>query len=217
MSKDKGITSANTSTSIENLQNPLVLPDKVTLGWLVHHVPLTFWFWLVGIVIVTFTIGVTVGQTTFIKELLGKKTEASQSQNSPSQETKDSPKNNSSNKGDPELKMSEPTPLQINEEIEKVPPLQRQDVVRRYEGIKVDWELIFSSARQGNKDLAVVILDSSPEKLNPLSVRCVVKLSDHKELSIMRPGKKVRVTGTISNIEPMLYVELKDVQLTYLN
>lgn len=226
MSKDKNtnvqpinvdateVRSTNTNTSTNTQQNnPLVLPEKVTMVWLVHHVPIAFWLWLAGIIIAIFIVGATVGQTTFIKEILGKKTETSQSQNS-----KDSSQNSSAKKDDLELKMSEPTPMQIYEEIDKVPPLQRQDVARRYIGIKVDWELIFSSASLIEKDQAVILFDSAPaNKVNLMSVRCLVKLSDYQELSIMKSGKKVRVTGTISGIGLLLFVELKDVKLTYLN
>jgi hypothetical protein len=226
MSKDKdgtaqpkntnagGPDSVSTNTPIGN---PLMPPDKVTLYWLVHHVPLTLWFWLIGIIIGTFTVGVTVGQTTFVKELLGKKIETSQSQDSASRETNDSPKDSFTKKDGLEPKMSEPTPMQIYEEINKVPPLQGKDVARHYEGIKVDWELIFSSASQKENGFVLVLFEISPNRPGPINVGCAVKLSDYKELSIIRPGKKVRVTGAISHIEPGLFIQLKDVQLTYIN
>lgn len=34
------------------------LPDKVTLSWLVRHVPVKFWIWLIGIVTAAFGVGV---------------------------------------------------------------------------------------------------------------------------------------------------------------
>lgn len=34
------------------------LPDKVTLSWLVRHVPIKFWLWLIGIVTAAFGVGV---------------------------------------------------------------------------------------------------------------------------------------------------------------
>ena len=60
---------ANLSVSTKEQE----LPDKVTLTWLMQHVPVSFWLWLGGILITTIIIGVTLGQTSFAKELLGKR------------------------------------------------------------------------------------------------------------------------------------------------
>jgi Carboxypeptidase regulatory-like domain len=49
------------------------LPDKLTAAWLWHHAPMHFWFWGVGIIVASFLAGATLGQTTFVQELLGKK------------------------------------------------------------------------------------------------------------------------------------------------
>jgi hypothetical protein len=46
--------------------------EKITLLWLVHHVPLKLWISAFGIVAVVFLAGVQVGQTGFLRELLGK-------------------------------------------------------------------------------------------------------------------------------------------------
>lgn len=54
------------------------LPEKITAAWLYKHAPVHFWFSAFGIIIASFLAGATVGQTTFIQELLGKK----QTQNS---------------------------------------------------------------------------------------------------------------------------------------
>lgn len=37
------------------------LPEKVTLNWLVQHVPMRFWFWLVGLLAAAFAAGVRWG------------------------------------------------------------------------------------------------------------------------------------------------------------
>jgi len=37
-------------------------PDKVTLAWLFHNVPIKFWWWLAGILIAAFILGITIGQ-----------------------------------------------------------------------------------------------------------------------------------------------------------
>jgi hypothetical protein len=47
-------------------------PEKVTIRWLLEHVPWQTWIWLAGAMLAIFTLGVTMGQTTFIKQLFYK-------------------------------------------------------------------------------------------------------------------------------------------------
>jgi hypothetical protein len=120
------------------------------MAWLVHNVPVTFWVWFAGLLIGAIVIGITVGQTTLVKELF-KKSEPMQVPQLSSQVTKSTPKdgptNDSATKSEGAvpnpLRMSEPTPMQIIEAINNAPPLQQKDLMRHYEGIKVDWELFF--------------------------------------------------------------------------
>ncbi|MCX6356231.1 MAG: hypothetical protein NTZ78_15225 [Candidatus Aureabacteria bacterium] len=51
--------------------NELILPDKVTLSWLFRHVPCKFWWGLMGLFVAVFILGIKVGQTTFIREIMG--------------------------------------------------------------------------------------------------------------------------------------------------
>jgi hypothetical protein len=46
--------------------------DKITIRWLIDHLPTSKWVALVAILIGSFLLGATMGQTTFIRELLGK-------------------------------------------------------------------------------------------------------------------------------------------------
>lgn len=46
--------------------------DKVTLPWLVHHLPLRLWISAIGIVAFVFVAGVQVGQISIVREFLGK-------------------------------------------------------------------------------------------------------------------------------------------------
>jgi hypothetical protein len=48
------------------------LPEKVSLAWLYRHVPFTFWLMLGGALLAALTFGVTMGQTTFIRQLFEK-------------------------------------------------------------------------------------------------------------------------------------------------
>jgi len=38
------------------------LPAKVTLSWLIRHVPVSFWFWLIGLIAAAFAAGLRLGQ-----------------------------------------------------------------------------------------------------------------------------------------------------------
>ena len=48
----------------------LSLPDKITIAWAVRHVPLSAWFYLVGILGSTFIAGATVSQLPAVRSLL---------------------------------------------------------------------------------------------------------------------------------------------------
>jgi hypothetical protein len=44
-------------TANEPVVREPVLPDKVTLSWLVKHVPVSFWLWFVGLLAAAFVAG----------------------------------------------------------------------------------------------------------------------------------------------------------------
>jgi hypothetical protein len=52
--------------------------DEITVRWLIDHLPTKKWVILFGILVAIFLGGTTVGQTTFVRELLGKKPETAQ-------------------------------------------------------------------------------------------------------------------------------------------
>src|SRR6266404_159991 len=194
-------------------------PEKVTIPWLVQNVGVSVWVSFASVIIAAFGLGVTAGQTTFVKELFNKKPEPLlQSQASGSAETKDSPpaaapkKDSATRTDEPNAtspKMSEPTPRQIMAELDKVPPLQQEDVGRHYQDIKVDWELVFSYASPRDNGYVLVLLDTA-ENSGILGVRCAVKLSEYRELGVINRGKRMRVTGRIGRVESGV-IDLKDV------
>lgn len=51
-------------------RDPVQYPDKVTVRWLINNVPVSVWLYLISILITVFVLGVTVGQTTFVKEIV---------------------------------------------------------------------------------------------------------------------------------------------------
>ena len=190
------------------------------MAWLVHNVPVTFWVWFAGLLIGAIVIGITVGQTTLVKELF-KKSEPMQLPQLSSQDTKsttkDGPTSDSATKSEGAvpnpLRMSEPTPMQIIEAINNAPPLQQKDLMRHYEGIRVEWELFLEYGLPMGKDSVLVLFEPS-EHFSLIAVRCLVKLPLYRDLGIMKRGRRIRVVGTIYEVDN-LFITLKDVQLTY--
>jgi hypothetical protein len=79
--KEGRVIVAGSTPSVPSAQSPasatgLTLPDKVTISWLYHHIPVPIWVTLASLIIAVFIAGVTSGQTTFVRELLGKATPA---------------------------------------------------------------------------------------------------------------------------------------------
>lgn len=48
----------------------LAAPEKVTLIWLVHHVPVKLWLLAGGGVLAAFTLGIKASKWSFVKEIL---------------------------------------------------------------------------------------------------------------------------------------------------
>lgn len=51
----------------------LAYPEKITLFWLIKNVPIKFWFWLVGLLLAAFVVGIKVAQVSWVKVLFGQK------------------------------------------------------------------------------------------------------------------------------------------------
>ena len=47
--------------------NTVDLPQKITIKWLYEHAPISFYFWLAGVIMSSFAAGVFVGQTGFFE------------------------------------------------------------------------------------------------------------------------------------------------------
>ena len=75
--RKEGRMSSTSTTPVPSAQSPasatgLTFPDKVTVSWLYHHMPVPIWLTLGGLITAAFIGGVTSGQTTFVRELFGK-------------------------------------------------------------------------------------------------------------------------------------------------
>ena len=58
---------------ISSMAKPIEYPEKVTLVWLAHNVPHSFWFWLISALIAAFLFGVSIGQSKLYQDLMTKK------------------------------------------------------------------------------------------------------------------------------------------------
>ncbi|MEE9167464.1 MAG: hypothetical protein V3U24_08425 [Candidatus Neomarinimicrobiota bacterium] len=107
------------------------------------------------------------------------------------------------------LDRNELSPGRILEVLENTPPLQHQDIIKHYIGMPVDWDVAFFSARK-QKDGMIRLTLSHPEIGGIIS--CSVRLSEYKEIAVMKKGAKLRVTGTIADISDPCF-DLSDVKL----
>jgi hypothetical protein len=67
-----GLPDENESVSSET-RNVLIMPEKITLKWLWHSVPIGFWLWFLSLIVAAFVAGVFVGQISVVQEFIGKK------------------------------------------------------------------------------------------------------------------------------------------------
>ena len=51
-------------------KKPIEYPDKITLKWMWSHVPYRFWFFLIGLLITAFSLGITFADTKLYKSLI---------------------------------------------------------------------------------------------------------------------------------------------------
>ena len=51
---------------------PMTLPEEITIEWLFKHLPAKLWLALASLLVAAFGAGVTLAQTTFIRELFHK-------------------------------------------------------------------------------------------------------------------------------------------------
>lgn len=65
------IRSQERSTMSKEKKRTSTISEPVTMAWLYRNVPMTLWSILWTIIFSAFILGVTVGQTTFVKEIVG--------------------------------------------------------------------------------------------------------------------------------------------------
>ncbi len=70
------------SPSATATQEPLAIPEKITLRWIFNHVPYTYWVAFIGLLFAAFSLGVTAAaKLSIVQEWVGIKVEAPASKN----------------------------------------------------------------------------------------------------------------------------------------
>ena len=90
--------------------------------------------------------------------------------------------------------------------------MQKNQVAKNYEGLHVEWDSKLSNAETKGGDNVLLLLVIG----GPIGeyIYCEVKLSDYKELGILKKGAPIRVTGRIKKVKDA-YLELDEVQLFF--
>jgi len=84
----------------------------------------------------------------------------------------------------------------IMETIDKSPPMQRDQVAKKFVGIKVEWDTFLKGASTDKDDM--VRLRLTTDKKRPLdTIHCRVPLSQYRELGVLPEGTRIRIQGEI--------------------
>lgn len=102
----------------------------------------------------------------------------------------------------------------IEKAIDDAPPMQRDHVASRFEGLKVEWDAYLRAAR-ARKDGNVYLRLSVDKDYRGRSITCEVPGNEYRELGVLPQGSHIRVLGEISKAESF-DVQLSDVRLQIL-
>jgi hypothetical protein len=105
------------------------------------------------------------------------------------------------------------TAVQVNEAYTKSPPLQRDNLVKGFQGLRVDWEGYLVSARKDRDEIFTVLFHPAVDKSMPV-ISCKVDLNEYKQLALSEARAKVRLLGEIKNVD-QISIDLKNVHLIF--
>ncbi|MCK5133468.1 MAG: hypothetical protein KAR40_15115 [Candidatus Sabulitectum sp.] len=109
-------------------------------------------------------------------------------------------------------RISSISPKDIKDAIDKALPLQKLAIYKSFEGIKIEWDTLLTTATEENGNITLML---SLKDVMMLYVWCSVKYADYRELGIMPKDSKIRVYGVIETVDNMS-VRLRDVELKYI-
>lgn len=105
-------------------------------------------------------------------------------------------------------------PRDITNEINKRPPLQREDVEKSYENIKVNWKLEFWNATKIYIDVNKLMINTTPEKDMFPDVLFEINKNEYPGLNILNQHDFLWVEGDISKVNG-LQITLKNVTIKF--
>ncbi len=111
--------------------------------------------------------------------------------------------------------ISDLTPKAIVEAVNSVPPLQRKDLAKHYQGIRVKWSgSVVDIKELGGGHNVLIMLNCNgfdPHSAKSIDIVFTVNPSDYKGLSLMDIDQRITVEGDIEEIGD--YVKLANVKL----
>jgi hypothetical protein len=114
-------------------------------------------------------------------------------------------------------RVSSITPAEIRAAIEAAPPLQRDALVTRYNGVRIEWDTELGSAEEAPNGTVKLFLRAHGQGASlHYAVICKVNLADYRELAVLPEGANIRVNGTIEKATPN-WVSLVEARLTFLS
>jgi hypothetical protein len=94
-------------------------------------------------------------------------------------------------------------------ELKKYPPYQIAQVLSNYIGLKVEWDLLFYNIRPYHDKFRVSLDYNNSAYLIFINI----DITEYPELKIAHKGTKINIKGTISEVDPPVFLTLKDVKI----
>ncbi len=99
-----------------------------------------------------------------------------------------------------------PNPKQIMDQLDAVPPLQRDQVAANYKGIPVKWNVNLYSTSTTHSGQTVVFVRYKNRRVPVISF--AIDLETYPQLKVLLPKHPIVVEGEIGSIDPGLSIEL---------
>lgn len=107
----------------------------------------------------------------------------------------------------------EPTPREIMEHLDNLPPFQREDAANHFKGVNVSWTVSISQSEKkpnGN----VWLLTLYEKRISPAIV-CEVELAKYPELKIINKDQEFKIEGEIDIVSPKGSISLINCRLYF--
>lgn len=112
-------------------------------------------------------------------------------------------------------RISSLTRVEIYEAMDNAPPLQREEIGKNYENIRVSWDAYYSGAYKQDKNMVYILVRVQGSGRRSHQVSFYVLLDDYPELAVLKENAKIKVTGDIIRVDDFDTVELTDIELAF--